>query len=133
MSYSKFYIVLGIGLLFVSGFSQVVASAVAANTFQQPITFPSSPFCGLLDGAVGVPIKNTGTAPLSGVVIGVFHNSIGQPLEIATGVFYNITAQNFTTYVAASLPSGNYSINFFVWSLNGSSISNTETVWIACT
>jgi hypothetical protein len=120
----RFSLTLGIVLLFATGVQPIVASSGISSNNQLAFTFPSPPFCGLLGGVIEIPIKNTGATPLSGVVFGVFHNSIGQPLEIASGAFFNITAaQNSTVNIVSTLSSGNYSTNIFVWSFNGSSIS----------
>jgi len=96
-------------------------------------TFPSAPKYSLFGGtyhAVNATITNTGTSTITAIVIAVFHNSVGQTLQVATGTASVAAGPSATVYVITNLPSGTYSVNVFVWSSTGSSLSGAQTVTV---
>ena len=106
-----------------------------------PISFPSPAFCqlgGIYD-LIGVPILNNFQDQITGIVFGVFHNSIGQTLEISTATETLGAGQNLTAYITMGpmqngsvLPRGNYSIDIFVWTPIGVPLSPKQTVQLTC-
>lgn len=79
-----------------------------------------------------VPLRYTENVSIAGIVIGVFHNSIGQTLEVSTSTIIAAQEQNVTSYLVITLAYGNYSVNVFVWSVSGTSLSGEESIFITC-
>jgi hypothetical protein len=95
-----------------------------------PVDFPSPAYCSPLGTykAVAVPIENTLVNAVTVVVIGVFRNSVAQPLEISTSIITLEGGKNQTAYLIITLPHGNYTTEVFVWLPNGTDVSSAEFV-----
>lgn len=105
-------------LLFIVGLGTgTTLSSDSSSNFQLSITFPSSAFCvlGGTYNSIEVPLSSTLNNSLTAIVFGVFHNLIGQTLEVSTESISVIGASNVTAYLVVNLPYGNYTINVFVW------------------
>jgi len=99
---------------------------VTVVTSVNAITFPSTAASCTLGtyNAVCVSVQNTQAAAITGVVFAVVHNAAGQTIQVATSTVSSLAAGSSTTaYVVLSVPAGTYSVNVFVWSTTGSSIS----------
>ncbi|MFI5420334.1 MAG: hypothetical protein ACHQ1H_05155 [Nitrososphaerales archaeon] len=125
MNLSK--LVFAVGIVFITGLVNVPAFASANSSL--PIIFPSPAYCTDIGpyNTIAVPLLNTLTDPITAVIIGVLHNSIGQPLQVTDGSITLMGGGNVTVHVPVYLPYANYSVNVFVWSVNGSSISSEQS------
>ena len=94
-----------------------------------PHCIPLSPY-----HAMAATVNNTGSTTLTGIVFGVFHNSLGQTLQISTGIASNVSGgQNTTVFIISTLPTTvNYTVIFFVWGTSGSSLSASIAVLFNC-
>jgi hypothetical protein len=121
--------VLTLILLFSSG-----SIAISFPTVPVPIDFPAPATCLELGvyRAIGVPVENTLISSITVVVFAVFHNSLGQTLEVSTSTVTIGSGKNVTAYGVNTLPYGNYSIDVFVWTVNGSSVSSEQQLQMAC-
>jgi len=116
-----------------SSVTQVVTVTVtSSNTGSGTFTYPSpakyqkfGPY-----NAVNATITNTQSSAITAVVLAVFHNSAGQTLQVATGTASVAAGASTTVFVITNLPSGTYSVNVFVWSSTGSSLSSSQTVTV---
>jgi len=79
---------------------------------------------------VNVTITNTQAASSTVVVLAVVHNAAGQTLEVTSSSAVVAAGATISAYPVINLPSGTYSVNVFVWSTSGASLSQTETVSI---
>lgn len=108
------------GTITVTSISQNITNAItfpAAASYYQLGPYPT----------VSVPVSNTQAAPLTVVVFAVVHNGAGQTLEVATSTVANIApGASSTAYVPINLPAGTYSVNVFVWSTSGASLSQEQ-------
>jgi len=104
-----------------------VTVLVASGT--QTFTFPSTASYFLLGTyhTVAVPVVNTQAAAVTGVVFAVAHNAAGQTLEVSTATVNVAAGATQTAYVVLNLPSGTYTVNVFVWSTTGNSLSVAQT------
>jgi len=100
MKFLNLILVFGISLLGGSGV-QVFDSSDSLINQQQPIIFPSPASCNPLSNpydTIVVPVSNTQANSLTGIVFEVLHNSIGQTLEISTGLIIAAGGQNQTAW-----------------------------------
>ncbi len=121
------------GIVLLSLIANVPAFASADSSL--PIVFPSPAACFNLGSyySIAVPLLNTLNDSITVVIFGVLHNTIGQPLQVATVSDILAGGGNATAYVPIMLPFANYSVNVFVWSVNGSSISSEQSnLQLAC-
>jgi len=105
----------------------VTVTVVSSTT---AITFPSPAASCTLGAynAVCVSVTNTQAAAVTGVVFAVVHDSAGHTLQVATSTFSSLAPSSSTTaYVVLSVPAGTYSVNVFVWSTTGASISVSQS------
>ena len=65
---------------------------------------------------------------MNAILIGVFHNSIGQTLEISTATIALASAGNLTVGLIMNLPNGNHTINVFAWATSGAALSPEQTI-----
>jgi len=114
--------------LALQGVLQVFASTDNSTNFQQPFIFPSPAYCYPLGyRTIAVPVRNTLTSPLTAIVFGVFHSITNEDtLLVSTSNIIVAGGQNQTGYVVVNLQSETYSVNVFVWSINGSSLSSEQ-------
>jgi hypothetical protein len=113
-----------------SGASVTQTITVTVVTSVNAVSFPS-PAASCTIGtykAVCVSIKNTQAGAITGVVFAVVHNAAGQTVQVSTSTVSNLAAgSSSTAYVILSVPSGTYSVNVFVWSTSGGSISTSQS------
>ena len=91
---------------------------------------PSPPVYGPLGpySSFSIPYVNTFNTTAIGIVFMVVHNSLGQTVEISTGVLQLAAGANGTAYtIVFGLASGEYSATFFVTEPSGVAISATTT------
>jgi len=103
---------------------------VTAVTSTTAFTFPSTASSCTLGtyNAVCVSVMNTQSAAITGVVFAVVHNAAGQTVQVATSTVSSLAAGSSTTaYVVLSVPAGTYTVNVFVWSSTGASISTEQS------
>jgi len=95
-------------------------------------TFPSTPKFSKFGpyNSVNATVTNTQSSTITAVVLAVFHNAAGQTLQVATGTAQVAAGASATVYVITNLPSGTYSVNVFVWSSTGNSLSSSQTVTV---
>ncbi len=116
-----------VGILLIGGSNTTILASTGAN-FLDPITVPSPASCYPLGyQTIEVPLTNNLAISLNAIVFGVFHNSIGQTLEVSTSSVIVSGGQNLTTYVIITLPYGNYTVNVFAWAVNGLSLSSEQS------
>jgi len=116
-----------------SSVTQVVTVTVtSSNTGSGTFTYPSPAMYQKFGpyNAVNATITNTQSSAITAVVLAVFHNSAGQTLQVATGTASVAAGASTTVFVITNLPSGTYSVNVFVWSSTGSSLSSSQTVTV---
>ncbi len=80
--------------------------------------------------AVNVTITNTQSTSMTVVVLAVFHNAAGQTLQVGTSTATVAAGASTTAFVVSNQPSGTYSVNVFVWSTSGSSLSSSQTITV---
>jgi hypothetical protein len=80
--------------------------------------------------AVNVTITNTQSTSMTVVVLAVFHNAAGQTLQVGTSTATLAAGASTTAFVVSNQPSGTYSVNVFVWSTSGSSLSSSQTITV---
>jgi len=110
--------------------STTATVTVTAVTSQTAFTFPSTASSCTLGtyNAVCVSVMNTQSAAITGVVFAVVHNAQGQTVQVATSTVSSLAAGSSTTaYVVLSVPAGTYTVNVFVWSSTGASISTEQS------
>jgi len=103
------------------------------NTNPNAFTFPATPTYYLLGGVyhtVNASIKNTQATSSTVVVLAVVHNAAGQTLEVTSSSAIVAAGSTISAYPVINLPSGTYSVNVFVWSTSGASLSQSKTVSI---
>jgi len=103
------------------------------NTNPNAFTFPATPTYYLLGGVyhtVNVSITNTQATSSTVVVLAVVHNGAGQTLEVSSSSAIVAAGSTISAYPVINLPSGTYSVNVFVWSTSGASLSQSKTVSI---
>jgi len=126
---------IGILFLLLIGGSEVKNFPVAHGSTSQtvPIIFPSPAYCSRLGifRAISVPMVIT-IPNFTLILLVVFHNSIGQIVEISTATFTLAGGENQTIPVIMNRPYGNYTISVFVWSPSGAAISTTQTLVVTC-
>jgi hypothetical protein len=108
----------------------VTTTATSTPTSPNAFTFPSSASYQLFGGtyhSVAVPVTNTGTGTVTAVVFAVAHNAQGQTVEVSTATVSVSALGTQTAYVILNLPSGTYTVNVFVWSTSGASISAEQS------
>jgi len=105
-----------------------VTHVTSTNAFTFPA--PTYFFLGNQYHTVAVVVTNTQGISLTGIVLAVVHNSAGQTLAISTATVTVAAGGSQTAYVVLNLPSGTYSVNVFVWSSSGQSLSAPSTVSI---
>jgi hypothetical protein len=95
-------------------------------------SFPSTPKYYKLSvyNTVNVTVTNTQTSSLTAIVFAVFHNSAGQTLQVSTSSVTVPAGSTATAFVPTTLASGTYSVNVFVWSTTGSSLSQSEQITV---
>jgi hypothetical protein len=95
-------------------------------------SFPSTPkyFKLSVYNTVNVTVTNTQTSSLTAIVFAVFHNSAGQTLQVSTSSVTVPAGSTATAFVPTTLASGTYSVNVFVWSTTGSSLSQSEQITV---
>ena len=118
--------------IFILSCSSVFVHASAISVYQQPFIFSISPKCSEAAPfpTVNVTVENTESSELTGVIIAVLHDSVGRPLFVASGSITLAGGQNTTAFAGAYVSPGNYSTNVFIWSINGSSLSASQTAII---
>jgi len=79
---------------------------------------------------INVTITNAQATSSTVVVLAVVHNAAGQTLEVTSSSAIVAAGATISAYPIINLPSGTYSVNVFVWSISGASLSQTETVSI---
>ena len=105
--------------------------AVVRASSDQPaawVLFPSPAYCTNLGvfPAEAVPVHGTDwlSSPTTLIVFGVLHNSMMQTIDVSTATIILSNGENETAYVVYNLPEpGNYTVNVFVWSTLGASVS----------
>jgi hypothetical protein len=105
----------------------ITVTQITNNT--SVFTFPSSATSCTLGSynAVCVQATNSQAAAVTGVVFAVVHNSQGQTIQVGTATINVAAGASTTAYVVLSVPSGTYSVNVFVWSTSGASISAEQS------
>ena len=128
MDLSRTIAIISIFLLSCSS-GTVLVHASAISVYQQPFIFSISPKCSEVAPfpTVNVTVQNTEPYELTGIIIAVLHDSVGHPLFVGSSSITLAGGQNATAYAGEYVPSGNYSTNVFIWSVNGSSLSASET------
>jgi len=121
-----------IGMLLVSclGVHVVPSNNGSTNQPIEPIVILYPAYCSQFGifPAIAVPVQNPANDTVTGLVFGVFFNSIGQTVEVSTATITLASGQNLTAYVIINLPYGNYSVTVFAWSNSGQPISPEQYI-----
>jgi hypothetical protein len=98
-------------------------SGTSTFTFVTPKYYLLGPY-----HTVNVTVTNTQAATITAVVFAVVHNAAGQTLEVSTSTVSVAAGSTSSAFVVVNQPAGTYSVNVFVWSTSGSSLSASSTV-----
>jgi len=117
-----------------SGSVTATVTVASSSTGGTPgsFSFPSTPKYYKLSvyNTVNVTVTNTQASSLTAIVFAVFHNSAGQTLQVSTSSVTVPAGSTATAFVPTTLASGTYSVNVFVWSTTGSSLSSSEQITV---
>jgi hypothetical protein len=115
-----------------SATSTGTVTVTVQNTNPNAFSFPATAKYYLLGTyhTVNVSITNTQGTSSTVVVLAVVHNAAGQTLEVTSSSAVVAAGATISAYPVLNLPSGTYSVNIFVWSTSGASLSQSETVSI---
>jgi len=109
-----------------------VTSTACTSCGTGTFTFPSTPAYEKLStfNGVNVTVTNTQSSAVTAIIFAVFHNSAGQTLQVATGSVAVAADTTQSAFVPTTLASGTYSVNVFVWSTAGVSLSSSEQITV---
>jgi len=115
-----------------SATATVKVTTVTPPTGSGTFTFPSTPKAGTLGPyhVVNVTVTNTQSTTITAVVLAVVHNAAGQTVQVSTSTVTVAALGSATAYPVLTLPSGTYSVNVFVWSTSGSSLSSSQSITV---
>jgi len=73
--------------------------------------------------AVNATFSNSLSITLTAVIFAVFHNQIGQTIDISTDTITVAPGETTNAYIAVTIPQGTYNSTIFAWDVRGTSVS----------